>query len=226
MAERARGQEAHRAGLPGAQRGLDHRLWPRHGTRTPSLASARLSGPAGKSPDPLPLLWHVCVCRVACAAVMNIVYWQATQVYKQFGDFEYMALALGISLPFLFVPLLFPSAAEKNTPITERYFFKVPPWHAPTLEGDESLTVCGVRCPVCARAGECVDLAVWFRRELLLDALLLQGAGCLLLLPGHHHAQRRTTINPSGAPFSSLVCGVLTSDLKKTCCARCPSSST
>jgi hypothetical protein len=47
-------------------------------------------------------------------------------VYKQFGDFEYMALALGISLPFLFVPLLFPSAAEKNTPITERYFFKVP----------------------------------------------------------------------------------------------------
>jgi hypothetical protein len=45
-------------------------------------------------------------------------------VYKQFGDFEYMALALGISLPFLFVPLLFPSAAEKNTPITERYFFK------------------------------------------------------------------------------------------------------
>ena len=83
---------------------------------------------------------------------MNIVYWQATQVYKQFGDVEYMALALGISLPFLFVPLLFPSAAEKNTPITERYFFKVP-WHSPTLEGDESLTVCGVVCGVlCAHA--------------------------------------------------------------------------
>lgn len=37
-----------------------------------------------------------------------------------------MALALAISLPFLIVPLLFPSPAEKGTPITERYFFKVP----------------------------------------------------------------------------------------------------
>jgi hypothetical protein len=54
-----------------------------------------------------------------------------TQVYKQFSDFEYMALALSISLPFLFVPLLFPSPAEKNTPITERYFLKATTHHPP-----------------------------------------------------------------------------------------------
>lgn len=63
---------------------------------------------------------------VAWITVFGLV--TATQVYKQFGDFEYMALALGISLPFLFVPLLFPAAAEKNTPITERYFFKANVW--------------------------------------------------------------------------------------------------
>jgi cycloeucalenol cycloisomerase len=66
------------------------------------------------------------VLSVAWISVFGLVV--VTQVYKQFTDFEYMALALSISLPFLFVPLLFPSPAEKNTPITERYFFKANVW--------------------------------------------------------------------------------------------------
>jgi len=63
---------------------------------------------------------------VAWISVFGLVV--VTQVYKHFGDTAYMVLALRISLPFLVVPLLFPSPAEAKVPIFERYFFKANVW--------------------------------------------------------------------------------------------------
>ena len=48
-----------------------------------------------------------------------------TEVYKQWGDMEYMALGLLLALPFVIIPLVFPGAVDRNLPYCERYWVKV-----------------------------------------------------------------------------------------------------
>ena len=48
-----------------------------------------------------------------------------TEVYKQWSDLEYMLLGLGMALPYVIYPLLFPGAVDRSLPLSERYWVKV-----------------------------------------------------------------------------------------------------
>jgi hypothetical protein len=54
----------------------------------------------------------------------------ATQAYESFTENEYMYLCVGLSLPFLLQPFLYPLQGEKCLPFWMRYSFKANVWIA------------------------------------------------------------------------------------------------
>ena len=53
-----------------------------------------------------------------------------TQVYKKFGDVEYMILGLFVGLPYFVWPVLFPFEADAKLPWSQRYFVTSNVWIA------------------------------------------------------------------------------------------------
>eukprot|EP00026_Physarum_polycephalum_P003552 Phypoly_transcript_03565.p1 GENE.Phypoly_transcript_03565~~Phypoly_transcript_03565.p1 ORF type:complete len:322 (+),score=42.13 Phypoly_transcript_03565:311-1276(+) len=51
-----------------------------------------------------------------------------TEIYKTFGDVEFMALGLIVALPCVLYPLFFPSKEDAMLPLRERYWVKANIW--------------------------------------------------------------------------------------------------
>jgi cycloeucalenol cycloisomerase len=54
----------------------------------------------------------------------------ATGVYEQFTENSYMILCVGLALPFLLQPIVYPLPSERHQPLFERYSFKANVWIA------------------------------------------------------------------------------------------------
>ena len=53
-----------------------------------------------------------------------------TQLYKRFGDLEYLVLGLFVALPYFLWPLFFPFDADAKLPWSQRYFVVSNVWIA------------------------------------------------------------------------------------------------
>ena len=62
---------------------------------------------------------------ISCFAVVIVC-----EMWRWFGEWEYLCLCLGLDLPLLLQPLLFPLPAERCLPILQRYSFKANLWIA------------------------------------------------------------------------------------------------
>lgn len=48
-----------------------------------------------------------------------------TEVYKTWNDIGFMTIGIVVALPSILYPLLFPGAADKVLPLSQRYWVKV-----------------------------------------------------------------------------------------------------
>jgi cycloeucalenol cycloisomerase len=60
---------------------------------------------------------------IACFGVVIV-----SQVYEKFDEFSYMYLCVGLALPFLLQPIVFPLPTERKLPLFQRYSFKANVW--------------------------------------------------------------------------------------------------